>query len=91
MCCLFGLIDFKRVLSTHCKNKILSILSQESEVRGTDATGHIPIIHFLSKRNCYVFQAIYPDFYNNFTPERAASLAVKFFVGCLKVVAQKIL
>ncbi len=39
MCCLFGLMDFKRVLSTHQKNKILSVLSQESEVRGTDATG----------------------------------------------------
>ncbi len=39
MCCLFGLLDFKKVLSTHQKNKILSVLSQESEVRGTDATG----------------------------------------------------
>ncbi len=39
MCCLFGLMDFNRVLSTHRKNKILSVLSQESEVRGTDATG----------------------------------------------------
>jgi len=39
MCCLFGLLDFNRVLSTHQKNRILSVLSQESEVRGTDATG----------------------------------------------------
>ncbi len=39
MCCLFGLMDFNRVLSTHQKNKILSALSQESEARGTDATG----------------------------------------------------
>ncbi len=39
MCCLFGLMDLNRVLSTHRKNKILSVLSQESEVRGTDATG----------------------------------------------------
>ncbi len=39
MCCLFGLMDFKRVLSTHQKNKILSVLSEESEIRGTDATG----------------------------------------------------
>ncbi len=39
MCCLFGLMDFNRVLSTHQKNKILSVLSQESETRGTDATG----------------------------------------------------
>ncbi len=39
MCCLFGLMDYKKVLSTHQKNKILSVLSQESEARGTDATG----------------------------------------------------
>ncbi len=39
MCCLFGLMDFKRVLSTHQKNKILSVVSEESEVLGTDATG----------------------------------------------------
>ncbi len=39
MCCLFGLMDFNRVLSVRRKNKILSVLSQESEARGTDATG----------------------------------------------------
>lgn len=39
MCCLFGLLDFRRVFSTHAKNKILSVLSQECEERGTDAAG----------------------------------------------------
>jgi len=39
MCCLFGLLDFNRALNTHRKNKILTVLSEESEVRGTDATG----------------------------------------------------
>ncbi len=39
MCCLFGLLDFNRVLSTHRKNQILSVLSEESEARGTDAAG----------------------------------------------------
>jgi len=39
MCALFGLLDFRRVLSAKKKNKILSVLSQECEVRGTDATG----------------------------------------------------
>jgi len=39
MCCLFGLMDFNRVLSTHQKNKILSVLSSKCEARGTDATG----------------------------------------------------
>ncbi len=39
MCALFGLLDFNRVLSAKKKNQILSVLSQECEVRGTDATG----------------------------------------------------
>jgi len=39
MCALFGLLDFDRVLSTKKKNRILAVLSQECEVRGTDATG----------------------------------------------------
>ena len=39
MCSLFGIIDFKGVLSTHTKNKILNTLARECQVRGTDATG----------------------------------------------------
>lgn len=39
MCSLFGLIDFKGVLSTRTKNKILNTLARECQVRGTDATG----------------------------------------------------
>ncbi len=39
MCALFGLLDFDRVLSAKKKNRILAVLSQECEVRGTDATG----------------------------------------------------
>ena len=39
MCSLFGLIDFKGVLNTHTKNKILNTLARECQVRGTDATG----------------------------------------------------
>lgn len=39
MCSLFGLIDYQSVLSTREKNRILSMLSRECEVRGTDATG----------------------------------------------------
>ena len=38
MCSLFGLIDFKGVLNTHTKNKILNTLARECQVRGTDAT-----------------------------------------------------
>lgn len=39
MCSLFGIIDYQNVLSSRQKNKILSVLSRECEVRGTDATG----------------------------------------------------
>lgn len=39
MCCLFGLIDYHRSLSTRQKNHILSVLAASCEARGTDATG----------------------------------------------------
>ncbi len=39
MCSLFGLIDFKNVLTTCKKNKILNTLAIVCECRGTDATG----------------------------------------------------
>jgi Glucosamine 6-phosphate synthetase, contains amidotransferase and phosphosugar isomerase domains len=39
MCCLFGLIDYAQCLSAKRKEKIIKVLSRESEVRGTHATG----------------------------------------------------
>lgn len=39
MCCLFGIIDYKHNLNGRQKSKILSVLSIQSETRGTDATG----------------------------------------------------
>lgn len=39
MCCLFGLIDYGDHFSAKQKAKIISVLSAECEVRGTDATG----------------------------------------------------
>ncbi len=39
MCALFGLIDYGNKFSARQKNKIISVLSEECEVRGTDATG----------------------------------------------------
>lgn len=39
MCAIFGLIDYKRVFSSHQREIILKVLSEECEVRGTDATG----------------------------------------------------
>ena len=40
MCCLFGLIDVKHQLSSAEKNRIMSILAEASEARGTEATGY---------------------------------------------------
>lgn len=39
MCCLFGLIDYKQLLSVKQKDQILSALATVCETRGTDATG----------------------------------------------------
>ena len=39
MCCLFGLLDYWNIFTAKDKNTILSVLSTECEVRGTDATG----------------------------------------------------
>lgn len=39
MCAVFGLIDYNRVFSAHQREIILKVLSEECEVRGTDATG----------------------------------------------------
>lgn len=39
MCSLFGIIDYKGCLSDRDKEKIISVLATECEVRGTDATG----------------------------------------------------
>ena len=39
MCCLFGIYNYKQNLNVSQMNHILSVLSKESEARGTDATG----------------------------------------------------
>ena len=39
MCCLFGLLDYSHKMTDKEKTKVLSILSRECEIRGTDATG----------------------------------------------------
>lgn len=39
MCALFGLVDYGNKFSARQRNKIISVLSEECEVRGTDATG----------------------------------------------------
>jgi len=39
MCCLFGIIDYGKTLSPRQRTAMLSILAEECEVRGTDATG----------------------------------------------------
>lgn len=39
MCCLFGIIDCRHVLTAKRKNQLLSALATAAEARGTDATG----------------------------------------------------
>lgn len=39
MCCLFGLIDYRKNLPAREKNRMLSVLASACEARGTDATG----------------------------------------------------
>ena len=39
MCAVFGLIDYNHTLNAKQREKVLRVLSQECEERGTDATG----------------------------------------------------
>lgn len=39
MCCLFGMIDYGSSLTVSQRNHVISVLSKECEIRGTDATG----------------------------------------------------
>lgn len=39
MCCLFGLVDYRRSLTVPQKNRLVSALAHAAEIRGTDATG----------------------------------------------------
>ncbi|WP_130870553.1 class II glutamine amidotransferase [Intestinimonas massiliensis (ex Afouda et al. 2020)] len=39
MCCLFGLMDYRRTLNGRQKSRLVSCLATESEARGTDAAG----------------------------------------------------
>ncbi len=40
MCAVFGLIDYRKIFSARQREKILHVLSEECEERGTDATGY---------------------------------------------------
>ena len=39
MCALFGLVDYGNKFSAKQRSRIISVLSEECEVRGTDAAG----------------------------------------------------
>ena len=41
MCAIFGLIDYNHTLNAKQREKLLRVLSEEREERGTDATGLI--------------------------------------------------
>ena len=40
MCAIFGLIDYNHTLNAKQREKLLRVLSEECEERGTDATGY---------------------------------------------------
>ena len=56
MCALFGLIDYGNKFSARQKNKIISVLSEECEIRGTDATG----IAYNSNGRLHIFKRALP-------------------------------
>lgn len=56
MCCLFGVIDSKNVLTGAEKSHIISVLAEECEARGTDATG----IAYNSRGRLYVYKRPLP-------------------------------
>ena len=56
MCSLFGILDYKQNLDSKIITTILSVLSRECEVRGTDATG----IAYLRNGNINIFKRPLP-------------------------------
>lgn len=56
MCALFGLIDYGNRFSARQRAKIISVLSKECEVRGTDATG----IAYNSNGKLYIYKRALP-------------------------------
>lgn len=56
MCALFGLIDYGNKFSARQRAKIISVLSKECEVRGTDATG----IAYNSNGKLHIFKRAVP-------------------------------
>lgn len=56
MCALFGLVDYGNKFSARQRNKIISVLSEECEVRGTDATG----IAYNSNGKLHIFKRALP-------------------------------
>ena len=50
MCCLFGLMDCRGILTARQRTRILEPLAVACELRGTDATG-TPVASSTSARN----------------------------------------
>ena len=56
MCCLFGIYNYKQTLTPYQMNHILTLLSEECEVRGTDATG----IAYSDTQKLHIFKRALP-------------------------------
>lgn len=59
MCCLFGLMDYKNYFSGREKTKVISVLSRECEVRGTDASG----IAYIYRNRMRIYKLSTPELF----------------------------
>jgi len=56
MCSLFGFLEYRNQLSGKSKSRIINMLAQRSEIRGTDATG----VAYTKNHNLHVFKRSVP-------------------------------
>jgi len=70
MCAIFGLIDYANKLSVKQRCKIISVLSKECEVRGTDATG----IAYNSNGRLHIYKRAIPAHKMKFRLPRDANI-----------------
>ncbi len=71
MCCLFGLLDYGHAFHGREKSEILSVLSRECEIRGTDATG----IAYVNRNRLRIYKRPLPAHRMNFIiPEDSAAV-----------------
>ena len=76
MCSLFGIIDYKNSLPAFARRTILRVLSQECEVRGTDATG----IAYVSNDGMHVYKRPVAASKFKFNLPRESHIIIQLFI-----------